>query len=119
MSSSAWQAVRSAWQAVRSAVVYCEIHACIVRMSQSPIVYAVRARRPETYSNPRMLVVHRTGSGKTATMIQIANNYFLDRRPKVLIFPTAAVCANVITGLEIRDEPRTAMVASGDHPSLP
>ena len=77
--------------------------------------------RPQSLPNPRMLVVHRTGSGKTATMIQIADNYFLDRRPKVtdvadatdvmvdttsstgapicassaaqvLIFPTNAVC---------------------------
>ena len=39
--------------------------------------------RPQSLPNPRMLVVHRTGSGKTATMIQIADNYFLDRRPKV------------------------------------
>ena len=41
-----------------------------------------------------MLVVHRTGSGKTGTMIQIANSYFLDRRPKIVIFPTSAVCAS-------------------------
>lgn len=47
---------------------------------------------PRSLPNPRMLIVHRTGSGKTATMIQIADNYFLDRRPKVLIFPTTAVC---------------------------
>jgi hypothetical protein len=39
--------------------------------------------RPEAYPNPRMLVVHRTGAGKTGTMIRIADNYFLDRRPKV------------------------------------
>ena len=58
--------------------------------------------RPESYSNPRMLVVHRTGCGKTATMVQIANNYFLDRRPKLLIFPTAAVCANFYR--ELRDD---------------
>ena len=48
--------------------------------------------RPQSLPNPRMLVVHRTGCGKTATMIQIADNYFKDRRPKVLIFPTNAVC---------------------------
>ena len=39
--------------------------------------------RPETYPNPRMLVVHRTGAGKTGTMIRIADNFFNDRRPKV------------------------------------
>ncbi|KAL1523659.1 hypothetical protein AB1Y20_018594 [Prymnesium parvum] len=48
--------------------------------------------RPQSLPNPRMLVVHRTGCGKTATMIQIADNYFFDRRPKILIFPTNAVC---------------------------
>lgn len=48
--------------------------------------------RPQSLPNPRMLVVHRTGCGKTATMIQIVDNYYLDRRPKVLIFPTNAVC---------------------------
>ena len=42
----------------------------------------------------RLLVCHRVGSGKTATMIQICDNYFDDKRPKVLIFPTNAVCAN-------------------------
>ena len=57
--------------------------------------------RPGAYTNPRMLVVHRTGSGKTATMIQLANNYFLDRRPKLLIFPTPSVCANFYR--ELRD----------------
>lgn len=48
--------------------------------------------RPQSLRNPRMLVVHRTGCGKTATMIRIADDYFSDRRPKVLIFPTNAVC---------------------------
>jgi ATP-dependent Clp protease ATP-binding subunit ClpA len=38
--------------------------------------------RPLTFANPRMLVVHRTGAGKTATIVQIANAYFDDRRPK-------------------------------------
>ena len=48
--------------------------------------------RPEALDNARMLVVHRTGVGKTATMIQICDSYFLDRRPKICIFPTTAVC---------------------------
>lgn len=38
--------------------------------------------RPLAFANPRMLVVHRTGAGKTATIVQIANAYFDDRRPK-------------------------------------
>ena len=32
--------------------------------------------RPQSLPNPRMLVVHRTGCGKTATMIQVADKYF-------------------------------------------
>ena len=39
----------------------------------------------------RMLVVHRTGSGKTNTMIQILDNYFDDVRPKIVIVPTDAL----------------------------
>ena len=57
--------------------------------------------RPLSYRHPRMLVVHRTGAGKTATMVQIANNYFHDRRPKILLFPTVAICRNFYR--ELRD----------------
>lgn len=42
----------------------------------------------------RMLVVHKIGSGKTRSMITIAENYYNDPRPKVLIFPTGAVANN-------------------------
>ena len=48
--------------------------------------------RPQSLPSHRMLVVHRTGAGKTATMIQVCDNFFLDRRPKILLFPTNAVC---------------------------
>lgn len=37
---------------------------------------------------PRVLVAHCTGSGKTCTMIRIADNFFKDKRPKILLFPT-------------------------------
>ena len=47
----------------------------------------------------RMLVVHRTGAGKTCTMIRIADNFFKDKRPKLLVFPTPAVCTNFYTEL--------------------
>ncbi len=50
--------------------------------------------RPQTYANPRLLVVHRTGSGKTATMIRVADNFYLDKRPKILLFPNKTVCDN-------------------------
>lgn len=39
-------------------------------------------------------VVHCTGSGKTLTMIRALDNFFLDPRPKVAVFPTDAVCKN-------------------------
>jgi len=55
--------------------------------------------RPAAYSNPHMLVVHRTGAGKTATMVSVADNFFNDLRPKILIFPTAAVCRNFYSEL--------------------
>lgn len=42
----------------------------------------------------RLLVVARTGSGKTYTMIRVLENYFLDRRPKILVFPNTAVANN-------------------------
>ena len=56
--------------------------------------------RPTAYPNARLLVVHSTGSGKTATMIRVADNFFKDRRPKVAIFPTSAVCANFYKELQ-------------------
>jgi hypothetical protein len=49
---------------------------------------------PQSLPSHRMLVCHRTGAGKTATMIQIADNFFRDRRPKILLFPTQAVAKN-------------------------
>ena len=51
---------------------------------------------PTSQADPsqRLLVVHRTGAGKTCSMIRIADNYFNDRRPKILLFPSPAVCSN-------------------------
>ena len=42
----------------------------------------------------RLLCVHRTGSGKTLTMIMCLNNFFYDNRPKIIIFPTQSVAQN-------------------------
>lgn len=42
----------------------------------------------------RMLVVHRTGAGKTFTMVMVLDNFFHDPRPKVIIFPTQSVMNN-------------------------
>ena len=51
-------------------------------------------RQSCTNPSQRMLVVHRTGAGKTCSMIRIADNYFKDKRPKILLFPSPAVCSN-------------------------
>jgi hypothetical protein len=48
---------------------------------------------PETPID-RLLVVHRTGSGKTNVMIKIADAYFFDPRPKVVIFPNNSLVDN-------------------------
>lgn len=39
----------------------------------------------------RLLVDHPTGSGKTREMVCILDNFFYDQRPKIAIFPKAAV----------------------------
>lgn len=48
---------------------------------------------PETPIN-RLLVIHRTGSGKTNAMIHILDLYFSDPRPKVVVFPNSEVVRN-------------------------
>lgn len=53
---------------------------------------------PSTPIN-RLLIVHRTGSGKTRTMISILDNFFSDKRPKIVIFPTHSVMINFYTEL--------------------
>ena len=42
----------------------------------------------------RLLCVHRTGAGKTLTIIKILENNFNDPRPKILVFPNRAVALN-------------------------
>lgn len=42
----------------------------------------------------RLLCVHRTGAGKTLTIIMCLNNFFYDPRPKILLFPTQSVAQN-------------------------
>lgn len=44
--------------------------------------------------SPRILAVHRTGSGKTFSMIRCAENFFNDARPTILVFPTIATVRN-------------------------
>lgn len=45
----------------------------------------------------RMLLAHRTGTGKTYTLILILDNYFMDSRSKVAIFPNQKVALNFYT----------------------
>lgn len=42
----------------------------------------------------RLLCVHRTGAGKTLTIIMCLNNFFYDSRAKILLFPTQSVAQN-------------------------
>lgn len=48
---------------------------------------------PETPID-RLLVVHRTGSGKTFAMIHILDLYFSDPRPKIVVFPNEDLVRN-------------------------
>lgn len=52
------------------------------------------ASRSKSDPSQRMLVVHRTGAGKTCSMVRIADSYFKDKRPKIMLFPSPAVCSN-------------------------
>ncbi|CAL1170359.1 unnamed protein product [Cladocopium goreaui] len=73
----------------------------------------------------RLLVDHPTGSGKTREMICVLENFFYDQRPKIAIFPKAAICRNFYTELlrwpnRYRDyfsclRPREASLAAGAH----
>lgn len=71
---------------------------------------------PATPMN-RFLAVHRTGSGKTLTMISILDNYFDDKRSKVLIFPNMSVANNFyVEILKFPSKYRTFLVAKlGKH----
>lgn len=57
---------------------------------QKAVSFMVHPARPFR----RMLVAHRTGAGKTFTMIKVLNNFYADRRPKVLIFPNVKIRNN-------------------------
>eukprot|EP00930_Biecheleria_cincta_P098244 TRINITY_DN89919_c0_g1_i1.p1 TRINITY_DN89919_c0_g1~~TRINITY_DN89919_c0_g1_i1.p1 ORF type:complete len:1177 (-),score=234.31 TRINITY_DN89919_c0_g1_i1:261-3719(-) len=57
---------------------------------QEAVAFLLHPQSPVT----RLLVDHPTGSGKTREMIRVLDNYFLDSRPKVPIFPKEPVCRN-------------------------
>lgn len=48
---------------------------------------------PETPIN-RLLVIHRTGSGKTDVMVRVVDEYYFDPRPKIVIVPNNALVNN-------------------------
>ena len=54
---------------------------------------------PESAPDYRMLVAHRTGAGKTLSMIRVLSNFYDDSRPKVAIFPEDDVAANFYKAL--------------------
>lgn len=47
----------------------------------------------------RLLCDHNTGSGKTLCMVRIADNFYHDPRPKVLVFPKESVATNFLSAL--------------------
>lgn len=63
---------------------------------QKVVAYGVRPGSPLT----RLLCVHRTGAGKTLTMIQVLDNFFDDQRPKVVCFPNSNVANNFYRELQ-------------------
>ena len=50
--------------------------------------------RPENPDVSKMLVLHRTGAGKTITILKTINNFFFDIRPKFILFPKSNVRDN-------------------------
>lgn len=64
--------------------------------TQTPFAHTISAAwlaGPETPID-RLLVVHRTGSGKTSIMIHTLDLYFSDPRPKVIVFPNSEITRN-------------------------
>lgn len=60
---------------------------------------------PKSSPDYRMLVAHRTGSGKTLGMIRVLSNFFNDPRPKVAIFPKEDVKINFYRSIMTFDNP--------------
>ena len=58
---------------------------------QIPVPAIVRPENPDV---SKMLVLHRTGAGKTITILKTVNNFFFDLRPKFIMFPKSNVRDN-------------------------
>lgn len=72
---------------------------------------------PESVPDYRMLVAHRTGSGKTLSMIRCLSNFYDDPRPKIAVFPTDDVAANFYRAIMHFDNPYRTYVLE-EHPEL-
>lgn len=73
------------------------------RWYQNTVAFLVHPRnRGPVSSSPapvhspitHLLVAHQLGTGKTISMLRILDNYFDDRRPRLLLFPTETVATN-------------------------
>lgn len=67
--------------------------------SQHPFAHVMSAAwlaGPDGAGNPdnRLLVIHRTGSGKTSVMLHALELWYDDPRPKIAVFPNGAVVRN-------------------------
>ena len=62
---------------------------------QSIVSYLVNPRRPCR----RMLCLHRTGAGKTRTIVNVLDNFYQDPRSKLLLFPNNNVRQNFYSEL--------------------
>ena len=65
---------------------------------QIPVPAIVRPENPDV---SKMLVLHRTGAGKTITILKTMNNFFFDIRPKFILFPKSNVRDNFYKELMI------------------
>jgi hypothetical protein len=63
---------------------------------QRTVAYLVH---PNSAPDYRLLVAHRTGAGKTLSMLRVLSNFYDDPRPKVAIFPEDDVAANFYKSL--------------------
>ena len=70
--------------------------------------------RPESVID-RLLVHWQLGSGKTIGMIRVLENFWNDKRPKMILFPTDKTKDNFL--LELYDTPNQYLTAfTNDHP---
>lgn len=74
-----------------------------IKPHQHALSVLMHPKLQSTNREQRMLVAHQLGSGKTRTMISVLDNYYFDKRAKLLIFPTTATVSNFYKELLIYD----------------